>query len=76
MPVLSLRLRIPLTSFSYIAGFPARCDRASARGRGEAEIGRADLDAVDAFDLDDRFHIPYRRIGLLIAAAQSHSIFW
>src|SRR2546429_4945288 len=30
---------------------------------GEAQVGRADIDAVDAFDVEDRFHVLDRRLG-------------
>src|SRR5215216_2133244 len=31
---------------------------------GEAEVGRADIDAVDALDVEDRFHVLDRGLGL------------
>ena len=31
---------------------------------GESEIGRADIDAVDALDIEDRFHVPDGGLGL------------
>src|SRR5580692_2337633 len=40
---------------------------------GEAEVGRTDIDAVDALDVEDRFHVADRGLGL--HHRQQHDLF-